>query len=159
MKKIVWAWIAATVVVVAGLVGVSRYDWSDQGPGRDATGQFSQQRSGASEAGKHDTMTGKSQSERFDEVTGSLRPVQLNEDQRRRVRELLASQTAARVDTFDYSISIGASVPRQIQLHDLPLELADALGGYHGSKFIVVRDQMVIVDEGRRIVAIVPNVA
>jgi hypothetical protein len=38
------------------------------------------------------------------------------------------------------------------------MEMADTLGGYHGSQFLIVRDQVVIVDEARRIVAIIPNV-
>jgi hypothetical protein len=113
------------------LFGVARHDWTDHGPRTDATGERSQQEAGESEAGKHDVATGKSQQERFGQVTGSVNPVKLTGEQRERLGALLKRQSFPRVEHFPYSISVGASVPRQIELWDLPLEIADALGGYH----------------------------
>jgi hypothetical protein len=158
MKSIV-GWVVATVVVVVVLVGVSGFGWLGQGSNGDRTDPRFQQRAGASQAGKQTAATGKSEEERFEEVSGTLRPVQLNNEQRGRLRQQLARHASARSDSFDYSLTVGASIPRQIALQDLPIEIADTLGGYHGAKFLIVRDQVVIVDEARRIVAIIPNVA
>ena len=45
-------------------------------------------------------------------------------------------------------------------MHDLPNEIADALGGYNGDQYLLVRNQLVIVDRAsRRIVALIPGVA
>lgn len=150
--KTIWGWLAATVVMVAVLFGISQYDWRshDQDPTR------SQQRAGMSESARHDATTGTGEAQRAPEGTaGQLR---LSDEQRRRVRAQLAGRGDARVQSADFTISVGASVPRQVQLPDLPMELADTLGGYHGSKYLIVRDQVVIVDESRRIVAIIPHV-
>jgi hypothetical protein len=57
------------------------------------------------------------------------------------------------------SLTVGAAVPRQIELRDLPTAVADALHGYNGDKYLLVRDQLVIVDgQARRVVALVPGV-
>jgi hypothetical protein len=151
-------WVAATVLMVAVLFGISRYDWRNHDQAQNATGQRSQQSSGMSQAGKLDATTGKSEEQRSQEVLGTARELRLNDEQRRRIRAQLGARGEARVQTADFTISVGASVPRQVQLHDLPMEMADTLGGYHGSQFLIVRDQVVIVDEARRIVAIIPNV-
>jgi hypothetical protein len=154
--KSIFGWVAATVVMVAVLFGISQYDW--RGHDQDPTGQRYQQRAGMSQAGKQDSTTGKSEEQRAQDVEGTARDLRLSDDQRRRIKAQLAARGEARVQTADFTISVGASVPRQVQLHDLPMETADTLGGYHGSQFLIVRDQGVIVDEARRIVAIIPHV-
>ena len=61
---------------------------------------------------------------------------------------------------MNFSIAVGAAVPRQAELHKLPSALTDILQGYTGDQYIRVRDQLVIVDgKARRIVAIIPNMA
>jgi hypothetical protein len=63
------------------------------------------------------------------------------------------------LDQVDFSVVIGAAVPRQAQLKDLPATLADMLNGYNGDQYILIRDQMIIVDhQSRRIVAVIPGV-
>src|SRR5262245_63431049 len=65
-----------------------------------------------------------------------------------------------RANTVNFSIAIGAAVPRQVQLRSLPAELASILQGYSGDEYALVRDQLVVVDsKSRRIVAIIPNIA
>jgi hypothetical protein len=154
--KSIWGWIAACVLMVAVLFGISQYDWRNHG--QDATGQRSQQHSGMSTAGKQAATTGKSANQRYAEVTGTARDLRLTDEQRRRIRAQLTGRGEARVQTADFSISIGVSVPRQVHLQDLPMEIADSLGGYHGSQYLIVRDQVIIIDESRRIVAIIPKV-
>jgi len=49
------------------------------------------------------------------------------------------------------------AVPSQVQLFDIPLELSDALHGYNCDKYVVMRDQMIIVDsQAHRVVAVIP---
>lgn len=116
-----------------------------------------QQSAGQSVAGKSDTTTGKSEEERAQEIAHEAQPLNLSEEQRHRIRDALSNEKA--IDSVDTSLSVGAAVPRQIQLRDLPTELADVLHGYNGDKYFLVGAQLVIVDnQARRIAAIIPGV-
>lgn len=162
MRRI-WSWVAVTVVMAAVLFGISQFDWRSHEQALAPNGPRTDQSAGVSEAGKNDLIKndvtiGKGDAQRAQEITTTAGRLQLTDEQRRRVRAQLTGRGEARVETADFTISVGASVPRQIELPDLPMELADTLGGYHGSKYLIVRDQCVIIDEGRRIVAIIPNV-
>ena len=101
-----------------------------------------QQSSGESAAGKNETTTGKSEGERAREITGTAEPLKLTQEQRQRIGNAL--RNGPTLDTVDVSLSVGAAVPRQIDLHDLPTEVADTLHGYNGDKYLLVRDQLVI---------------
>src|SRR5687767_14983561 len=122
MRRI-WGWIAATVVMAAVLFGISQYDWRNHDAAQTPTDQ---------RASKREATTGSG--ERAQEVITTAGQLRLTDEQRRRVRAQLTGRGEARVQTADFTISVGASVPRQVQLQDLPMELADTLGGYHGSQ-------------------------
>jgi hypothetical protein len=142
------------LVVVAVLVALVAYA-PPQAP-TPSSPRF-QQPSGQSAAGKNETTTGKSEGERAREITGSAEPLKLTDEQRRRIGDAL--RNAPTLDTVDMSLTVGAAVPRQIELRDLPTEVADVLHGYNGDKYLLVRDQLVVVDtQARRIVALVPGV-
>ena len=54
-------------------------------------------------------------------------------------------------------MTIGAAVPKQVQLKDMPPEVTQLMNG--GDQFLVAGDTMIIVDQhSRRVVAIVPGV-
>lgn len=82
----------------------------------------------------------------------------LSSEQREKIAAYVSRNKLHRADNVNFSIAVGAAVPRQAELRDLPKPLADILQGYSGDKYILVRDQLVIVDsKARRIVAIIPN--
>jgi Protein of unknown function (DUF1236) len=77
----------------------------------------------------------------------------LGAPQRRGVREGAPRRAGA-----EFELQIGAAVPRQTELHDLPPEVAEAMSGYWDDQYVLVRDTMVIVDRNsRRVAAIVPG--
>jgi hypothetical protein len=155
----VWWWLIGGAAVVVLMAAVSQYDWRQETQPQDPTGPRYDQRAGESEAGKRETAADAPREEaRAQDITQSAQPLRLSDEQRERIRAALGGSREARVDNVDFGLSLGSAVPRQVQLHDLPVELADIIGGYHGSKYLIVRDQLVIVDaEARRIVAIIPN--
>jgi hypothetical protein len=154
-------WVILTVLIVAGgLYGATR-DWRGVRVQPDQQNVQADQRAGESRAGKNASATDAAPAEgaRQRQIQGSAQPLQLTAEQREKIRSYVASHQEGRVDNAEITLMVGGGVPQQIQLADLPVELADALRGYTGDKYIVVRDKMAIVDpEVRRIVAVIPDV-
>ena len=65
-----------------------------------------------------------------------------------------------RVKNQPFTVSVGAAVPQQVPLKQIPTDLASALNGFQGDDYVLVGNQLVIVDAAvRRVVAIIPEVA
>ena len=120
-----------------------------------------------SNQGGGESTVGKTQPARPEDDTGAKardiqktqQPLSLTDQQREQIRAYFAKRQGHAVDNVSFTLSIGAAVPRQVELHDLPAELADIMQGYRGGQYIRVRDQLVIVDQpSRRVVAIVPGI-
>lgn len=121
-----------------------------------ATGTFSNQGDGESAAGKQtDDITG---SRRAD-IRKTAGPSTVSSDQRGRLHDIFGGKDVNRADRVDFTIAIGSVVPQQANLKALPPEASNVLGGYAGSKYVLVRDQLVIVDQHTSsITAIIPGV-
>jgi hypothetical protein len=85
----------------------------------------------------------------------------LSDSQRTRV----SSRFAARLDRLNVpalsrsrlSVSIGAIVPSSIRLYDVPVDIVDIYPGFRGHKFVVVDDEVVIIEPGsRRVMTTIP---
>jgi Protein of unknown function (DUF1236) len=93
------------------------------------------------------------------QIAGPAAASALTPEQREKIRGQIAGPRESRVDTSEFTPTIGTTVPAHVLLHRLPTELADIMGGYHGSDYLIVLDKLVIVDPNvRRIVAVVPGV-
>ncbi|NEW87472.1 DUF1236 domain-containing protein [Rhodopseudomonas sp. WA056] len=116
------------------------------------------QRSGESTVGKTDPggqpgVAG----ERERAIKSSAQPLSLSDDQRSQVAAVIANSELARTDAARFELMIGALVPEQIAVSDLPPEVPEIMNGYWGAQCLVVADRLVIVDRNtRRIVALVP---
>jgi hypothetical protein len=104
-------------------------------------------------AGLEDSTGGKARA-----IQQSTRTLQLDDRQRQQIKDILGRQSVARVQNPTFEMMIGASVPAQIELRDLPPEITQVMNGYWGDQYILAGDKMVIVDQhSRRVVAIVPT--
>lgn len=66
---------------------------------------------------------------------------------------------APKVQKAPFEMMIGTAVPRQVVLKHRPPEIAQVMNGYQGDQYLLVQDEMVIVDHAsHRVVAIVPAV-
>ena len=89
--------------------------------------------------------------------TSSSGSVQLSQEQRTKVHDVVVKESSARVDKVDFSISVGTVIPRHIRLVVLPPEVVEIVPQYRSYRFIIVRDEILIIDpETFRIVAIIP---
>lgn len=106
-------------------------------------------------AGQEDATGGRARS-----IKETSRPLQLNEQQRDKVKQIIAKANPPKTQKVDFELMIGTAVPQQAQLEDIPPEITQVMNGYWGDQYLVVGDTMVIVDQhSRRVVAIVPGVA
>jgi len=148
-------------VLAIALTSAAALDRKQGDPG-SATGTRTNESAGESAAGKS-SPAGPAENQdnagRAANIRGSASgAVSLSQDQREKISAYVSRHRIHRVDNVNFTIAVGAAVPRQAELRDLPAELAKLLQGYSGDKYVLVRDQLVIVDpKARRIVAIIPN--
>ena len=138
-----------------------------QGPS-PSTGVLANQDAGESQAGKNQAVTprknpvvGSEQNSSGEaaDIEKSATPLKLTDAQREQIRSYFAGKSVDRLQNADFSVAIGAAVPQQVALQKLPPQISSVLGGYQGDDYVLVGDQLVIVDPGaRRVVAIVPNI-
>jgi hypothetical protein len=103
-------------------------------------------------AGQEDSSGGRARA-----LKQTSRPLQLDDRQRQQIKEILSRQSAPRMAQPNFELMIGAAVPGQVQLQDIPPEITQVMNGYWGDQFVLTQDKMVIVDQHtRRVVAIVP---
>ncbi len=84
--------------------------------------------------------------------------VQLSQDQRTKIRGVVVGdRNVARVDHVDFSIRVGVAVPRTVHVAVLPAEVVTIVPEYRGFEYVVVGDQLLIIDPNTlEIVAILP---
>lgn len=83
--------------------------------------------------------------------------VTLNEEQRTRIEKtVLSGRDVPRVDRVDFAVDVGAVVPRHVRFARVPRTLVEINQEWRDDEYFIVRDEIVIVDRGRRIVGVVP---
>jgi len=80
---------------------------------------------------------------------------QLTTEQRTEVREkVLAS--APRENNVNFSVNVGTVVPRTVHVAEVPETLIQIHPDWRGHRFFVVHDEIIIVDNDFRIIAVLP---
>jgi hypothetical protein len=70
----------------------------------------------------------------------------LSSEQRTRITTVIREQHVAPVTNVNFSISVGTRVPRDVSFHPLPTEIVTIYPEWRGYEFILVNDQIVVVD-------------
>jgi hypothetical protein len=70
----------------------------------------------------------------------------LSSEQRTRITTVIRDQHVAPVTNVNFSISVGTRVPRDVSFHPLPMEIVNIYPDWRGYEFILVRDQIIVVD-------------
>ena len=66
-------------------------------------------------------------------------PLKLSDEQRQKIMSLIAAIPApARVENQPFTVSVGAAVPQQVPLNQIPTDLASALNGFQGDDYVLV---------------------
>src|SRR5262249_18846002 len=100
------------------------------------------------------TQTSQAQSRQGAQTGGT---VNLTAEQRMRIQQtVLASRDVPRIDRVNFSLAVGTVVPTTVRVVEVPETLIEIHPEWRGDMYFVVRDEIVIVDHGHRILAIVP---
>jgi len=82
----------------------------------------------------------------------------LSESQRTRVSESISRLNVKPVTNVNFSLSVGTIVPRDVHFEPLPAAVVEVMPQYRGYNFMVVRDDIVIVDPASyKIVDVLPR--
>jgi hypothetical protein len=122
---------------------------------RDQTqGQAPQRQQGQSQQGQ--SQQGQSQQGQSQQGQAGGN-VTLTSEQRTRIQQtVLAGRNVPRVDNVNFSLSVGTAVPSRVRIVDVPPTLIEIYPQWRGHQYFVVRDEIVIVDRSRKVVAVVP---
>jgi hypothetical protein len=84
--------------------------------------------------------------------------VQLSQDQRTKIKDVVVrDRNVARADSVNFNIRVGVAVPRTVHVAVLPAEVVTIVPEYRGFEYVVVGDQLLIIDPNTlEIVAILP---
>jgi hypothetical protein len=84
--------------------------------------------------------------------------VQLTQDQRTKIKDVVVGgRNVARADNVNFNIRVGVAVPRTVHVAVLPADVVTIVPEYRGFEYVVVGDQLLIIDPNTlEIVAILP---
>jgi hypothetical protein len=80
----------------------------------------------------------------------------LTSEQRSKITAVIRSEPVTPTTNVNFSISVGSRVPRDVETRPLPAEVLAIYPEWRGYNFILVRDQILVIDPAtQEIVAIV----
>jgi hypothetical protein len=84
--------------------------------------------------------------------------VQLSQEQRTKIKDVVVGgRNVARADNVNFNIRVGVAVPRTVHVAVLPPEVVTIVPEYRGFEYVLVGDQLLIIDpDTLEIVAILP---
>ena len=83
--------------------------------------------------------------------------VSLTVEQQTKIQQtMLSSRNVHRVDRVDFSVRVGVAVPTSVRLVEVPPAVVEIYPQWRGDLYVIVRDEIVIVDHSRKIVAVIP---
>jgi uncharacterized protein DUF1236 len=113
------------------------------------SGTAEQRHSGTSTSTHADTKT-----------TGSTAAPTLTTQQQTEIRQSITKVDVKPVTNVSFSVSTGTVIPTDVRLHELPATIVKIVPAYRGYRFIVVGNDIVIIQpRTRRIVEVIHNAA
>jgi hypothetical protein len=137
-----------------------RAQGSDRQPGARAetTGQASQDGARLSRQSERQLQPGARPAETTGQGTRETAGISLNDQQRTRISSAIGRQDVRPLGNVNFSVSVGAQVPRSVRLHPLSADIVAIAPQFRGHRFFVAQDEIVIVEPSTfRIVAVLPR--
>jgi Protein of unknown function (DUF1236) len=111
--------------------------------GKDMKAEGRENRDGNMNADSKGAAGGKSQ------TTGQAGAgAKLSTEQRTKITTVIRGQHVQPVTNVNFSISVGTRVPHDVSFHTLPAEVVTIYPEWRGYNFVLVGDQIVVIDPG-----------
>ncbi|WP_315774629.1 MULTISPECIES: DUF1236 domain-containing protein [unclassified Bradyrhizobium] len=91
-----------------------------------------------------ETKTGSDRSQTTTGLAGA--GAKLTTEQRTKITSVIRSQRVEPVTNVNFNISVGTRVPRDVHFHRLPAEVVTIYPEWRGYDFILVREQIIVID-------------
>lgn len=80
----------------------------------------------------------------------------LNTEQRTKIKNTIRSTNVSKTTNVNFNVSVGTVVPQTVTLHPLPTTVVEVYPQWRGYRFILVEDEIIIIEPGSyRIVAVI----
>ena len=112
--------------------------------GRDGKSGTNAETKGGMDSKSQTTTDSKSQTTTTTGQAGA--GAKLSSEQQTKITTVIKSQRVAPVTNVNFSISVGTRVPRDVHFHTLPAEVVTIYPQWRGYRFILVREEIVIID-------------
>jgi len=87
------------------------------------------------------------QGERSQMTTGQAGAgAKLSSEQRTKITTVIKNEHVQPAANANFSITVGTRVPREVAIHPLPAEVVTIYPEWRGYEFVMVRDQIVVID-------------
>jgi hypothetical protein len=118
--------------------------------GKDMKAESGQDRNGAKAEGSED-RTGKMNADSKGGTEGKTvgqagAGAKLSGEQRTKITTVIRGQHVQPITNVNFSISVGTRVPRDVSFHPLPAEIVTLYPDWRGYEFVLVRDQILVID-------------
>jgi len=70
----------------------------------------------------------------------------LSTEQRTQITTVIRNEHVAPVTNVNFSISVGTRIPREVRYHPLPAEVVTIYPEWRGYNYVLVRDQILVID-------------
>lgn len=80
----------------------------------------------------------------------SATSIKLSSEEKSRVVQSFTARAVKPVENVSFSISVGVSVPQDLNLHPVPADVVETVPAYRDYRYMVVEDQIVIVNPKTR---------
>jgi Protein of unknown function (DUF1236) len=77
---------------------------------------------------------------------GDTANVRFNSEQRTRIRKVVVSKKIPKVTRVNFTVSIGAHVPRTVKFHPIPTEIVTIHPAWRGYRVILVGSELLIIN-------------
>lgn|SRR5262249_24358528 len=79
-------------------------------------------------------------------------------EQQTKFNQVIEKQKVQSINNVNFSVSVGSTVPASVRFHDVPREIVTIYPQYRDKKFIVVHDEIVIIEpRSHKIVSVIPR--
>ncbi|MFZ3309257.1 MAG: DUF1236 domain-containing protein [Xanthobacteraceae bacterium] len=79
-------------------------------------------------------------------TTGAHGAVKLSQAQRTKIQTMIGKSSGARVSNVHFDVSVGVKIPSSVHVEVLPTEIVEVVPEFRGYDYIIVGDNILIID-------------